>query len=45
MYRPSVAPSELSIRDRFAIGGYHRGLSSVAPSELSMDCSNDDTIG
>jgi hypothetical protein len=35
MYRPSVAPPELSIRDGFAIGGYHRRLSSAAPSELS----------
>jgi hypothetical protein len=34
MYRPSVAPSELSIRDEPAIGGYHRRLSSTAPLEL-----------
>lgn len=34
MYRHAVAPPELSIRDRFAIGGYHRRLSSAAPLEL-----------
>ena len=35
MHRDSVAPSELLIRDEHAIGGYHRRLSSIAPSELS----------
>jgi hypothetical protein len=35
MHRDSVAPSELLIRDEHAIGGYHRRLSSTAPSELS----------
>lgn len=34
MYRHAVAPSELSIRGRCAIGGYHRRISSTAPLEL-----------
>ena len=34
MYPISIAPFELANRDKPAIGGYYRRLSSSAPSEL-----------